>query len=115
MAWRTCLVHHPPPAKRSPAPPPPGVGSNIGGLHDGQTYYAIVADASTIKLAATYHDATATATVPAPILLTSVGTSSSQTITPINANGREAFNPSTNVGGVEGTGRQGDKETKREH
>ncbi|HEV3085266.1 MAG TPA: hypothetical protein VGY66_36260, partial [Gemmataceae bacterium] len=73
-----------------------GGGSNIGGLTDGKTYYVIVADASTIKLAATYHDATAT--VPVPIALTSVGTSSSQTITPINASGREAFNPSTNVG-----------------
>ena len=34
-----------------------GGGTSIGGLTDGQTYYAIVADPSTIKLASTYANA----------------------------------------------------------
>ena len=61
-----------------------GGGTSIGGLTDGQTYYVIVADSYTIKLAATYADAVAT--IPVPIDLTSVGTAGgqSQTFTPIN-------------------------------
>src|SRR5262249_15032419 len=68
-----------------------GSGTSIGGLTDGQHYYVIVADATTIKLASTY--ANAVAEIPVPIQLSSTGDSPGQTISPVNDDGRITFNP----------------------
>ena len=68
-----------------------GGGTSIGGLTDGQTYYAIVADPSTIKLASTY--ANAVAPIPVPIQLSSTGDGTSQTIAPLDETEGVAFNP----------------------
>src|SRR5205823_2247909 len=57
-----------------------GGGSNIGGLTDGQTYYAIVnsSQPTKVQLASTHADALASHA----IALTSTGTSSSQSLAP---------------------------------
>ena len=76
-----------------------GNGTAIGGLTDGETYYVISVDATHIMLADSLNDAnggnpitltsagTGSLTVPTtstPIALSSTGSSSSQTISPLN-------------------------------
>ena len=56
-----------------------GAAAAIGGLVDGQSYYAIVIDGDTIELALT--KAEALQTTPAPIKLTSTGTGNGQDFT----------------------------------
>ncbi len=53
-----------------------GGGSSIGGLTDGHSYYVIVLDPYTIKLAATYNDAVSGTTLQANV--TAVNTSTNQ-------------------------------------
>ena len=56
-----------------------GGGAAIGGLVDGQSYYAIVIDGDTIELAATKGEALES--TPVPITLTSTGTGTGQSFT----------------------------------
>ncbi len=53
-----------------------GGGTSIGGLTSGQTYYAIVVDATHIKLASTFNNAI----YDQPVFLTSPGTGSNQSL-----------------------------------
>ncbi len=86
-----------------------GNGTAIGGLTDGETYYVISVDATHIMLADSLNDAnsgnpisltsagTGSLTAPTtstPIALSSTGSSSSQTIAPLNLAAGASFDPS---------------------
>lgn len=71
-----------------------GGGTQITGLTDGNIYYVVVVDSSTIKLAETYGNATAT--TPVVVNLTAVGVGTGHQI----IKGQYGDNPTVNISGI---------------